>query len=52
MAERQYQIAPGVFINETTDDEYQVAPGVFVNETAAAAPISDIVILRRRMEAA
>ena len=33
MAEIQYQLAPGVYVNETADDEYQIAPGTYINET-------------------
>ena len=35
MAERQYQIAPGTYINETDTLEYQAAPGMYINETVA-----------------
>lgn len=38
MAEIQYQLAPGVYVNETADDEYQIAPGLFINETVEEAP--------------
>ena len=38
MAEIQYQLAPGVFVNETAEDEYQIAPEVYVNETVSAPP--------------
>jgi len=38
MADEQYQLAPGVYVNETTEDEHQIAPGVYLNETQAEAP--------------
>jgi len=46
MAEIQYQLEAGVFVNETADDEYQIALNVFVNETVEAPPVGN---RRRRL---
>lgn len=37
MAEIQYQLDSGVYVNETGETEYQIGPEVFINETVAAA---------------
>ena len=44
MADQQYQLAPGVYVNETSEDEYQAAPGVYLNETQAGAPPAGLSI--------
>jgi hypothetical protein len=38
MAERQYQIPGGPFVNETDERQYQIPGGPYINETAGAAP--------------